>query len=45
MQWFKHDTDPRTCAKNRNMGILDYIEIEGFIETLEAIAIDVFKED
>jgi len=45
MQWFKHDTDAATDAKIRNMGILDYIEIEGFIETLEAIAIDVFKED
>lgn len=42
---YRTNTDPRTCAKNRNMGILDYIEIEGFIETLEAIAIDVFKED
>lgn len=42
---YRTNTDPRTCAKNRNMGILEYIELEGFIETLEAIAIDVFKED
>lgn len=42
---YRTNTDPRKCARNRNMGILEYIELEGFIETLEAIAIDVFKED
>lgn len=37
---YRTNSNPRTSARNRNMAIIDYIEAEGMIETLEAIAID-----
>lgn len=43
--YYRTKTNAKVCAKNRGMGTLDYIESEGMIEILEAIAIDFFKED
>lgn len=37
---YRTNSNPRQCAKNRGMAIVDYIESEGQIETLEAVAID-----
>ena len=37
---YRTNTDPRKAAKNRGMPIIDYIDTEGMIETLEVIAID-----
>jgi len=37
---YRTNTDPRRAAKNRGMAIIDYIETEGMIETLEAVAIE-----
>lgn len=39
---YRTNTNPKKCAENRGMGILDYIETEGQIEILEAVAMDVF---
>jgi hypothetical protein len=37
---YRTNTDPRRSAKNRGMAIIDYIETEGMIDTLEAVAIE-----
>jgi hypothetical protein len=37
---YRTNTDPRRSAKNRGMAIIDYIEAEGMIDTLEAVAIE-----
>lgn len=39
---YRTNTNPKAAARNRAMTTLDYIEAEGMIETLEAIALDVF---
>lgn len=39
---YRTNTNPKKCAENRGMGILDYIETEGQIETLEAVAMDIY---
>lgn len=38
---YRTNSNPRLSAKNRNMAIIDYIEAEGMIETLEAIAVEI----
>ena len=40
---YRTHSNPSAAAKNRGMAIIDYIEAEGQIETLEAIAMEVFK--
>lgn len=40
---YRTNSDPKKCAKNRGMSVIDYIEAEGMIETLEAIAIEWAK--
>lgn len=40
---YRTHSNPSASAKNRGMAIIDYIEAEGQIETLEAIAMEVFK--
>jgi hypothetical protein len=40
---YRTNTNPTVSAKNRGMTILDYIDAEGMIETLEAVAIEVLK--
>lgn len=40
---YRYKIDARTCAKNRRMAIIDYIESEGMIEDLESVAIEVLK--
>jgi hypothetical protein len=37
---YRTKTNPTLSAKNRSMGILDYIEAEGMIETLQSVAIE-----
>lgn len=39
---YRTHSNPKVSAKNRGMTILDYIEAEGQIETLEAVAFDIF---
>lgn len=39
---YRTNTNPSQCAKNREMAILDYIEAEGMIDLLEAVAVDVY---
>jgi hypothetical protein len=39
---YRTNTNPTQCAKNREMAILDYIEAEGMIDLLEAVALDVY---
>jgi len=43
---FKYRThvDAVQCAKNRGSSTIEYIETEGMIETLEAIAMEVFTK-
>lgn len=40
---YRTNTNPTISAKNRGMSILDYIEAEGMIETLESVAMEVMK--
>lgn len=40
---YRTRTNPSLSAKNRGMTIIDYIEAEGQIDTLEAVAMEVFK--
>ena len=40
---YRTHSAPTIAAKNRGMAIIDYIEAEGQIDTLEAVAIDVLK--
>lgn len=40
---YRTNTSPALCAKNRGMPTMDYIEAEGMIETLEAVALDYLK--
>ena len=40
---YRTHSNPSIAAKNRGMAIIDYIESEGQIETLEAVAMEVFK--
>ena len=40
---YRTHANPSISAKNRGMAIIDYIEAEGQIETLEAIAMEVFR--
>ena len=37
---YRTNSNPTISARNRGMGIIDYIEAEGMIGTLESIAID-----
>lgn len=39
---YRTNTSPTVCAKNRGMAILDYIEAEGMLDLLEAVAIDIY---
>lgn len=39
---YRTNTNPSICAKNRGMTILDYIEAEGQIDVLEAVAIEIY---
>ena len=39
---YRTNSNPRECAKNRDMPIIEYIESEGQIEILEAIAMEIF---
>lgn len=39
---YRTNTNPRTCAANRSMSIIDYIETEGQIDILESVALDLF---
>lgn len=39
---YRTNTNPRACASTRSMSIIDYIEIEGMLDTLEAVAADLF---
>lgn len=41
---YRTNTNPKKCAENRGMGILDYIETEGQIEILESVAMDIYGE-
>lgn len=40
---YRTNSNPSISAKNRGMTIIDYIESEGMIETLESIAMDCLK--
>lgn len=40
---YRTNSNPSLSAKNRGMAIIDYIEAEGQIDTLEAVAMEVFK--
>lgn len=40
---YRTNTAPKVAAKKRDMGVLDYLESEGLIETLEAVALDWAK--
>lgn len=40
---YRTNSNPSVAARNRGMAIIDYIEAEGLIDTLEAIAIDWAK--
>lgn len=40
---YRTNSNPSVAARNRGMAIIDYIEAEGLIGTLEAIAIDWAK--
>lgn len=40
---YRTHSNPSISAKNRGMAIIDYIEAEGQIETLEAVAMEVFR--
>lgn len=42
---YRTNTNPGISAKNRGMNIIDYIDSEGQLETLEAVAVDVFSEE
>jgi len=37
---YRTNSNPKVSAKNRGMSVIDYIEAEGMIDTLEAIAMD-----
>lgn len=39
---YRTNSNPSVSAKNRGMPVLDYLDAEGMIETLEAVAIEVF---
>lgn len=39
---YRTNSSPTICAKNRGMAILDYIEAEGMIDLLEAVALDIY---
>lgn len=39
---YRTNTNPSVSAKNRGMTIIDYIETEGQIETLESVAVEIF---
>lgn len=38
---YRTNSNPKLCAKNRGMSIIDYIETEGQIEILESIAMEM----
>lgn len=40
---YRTNSAPKVAAKNRGMGVLDYLESEGLIETLEAVALEWAK--
>jgi hypothetical protein len=40
---YRTNSAPKVAAKNRDMGVLDYLESEGLIETLEAVALEWAK--
>jgi len=40
---YRTNSAPKVAAKNRGMGVLDYLESEGLIETLEAVAMEWAK--
>lgn len=40
---YRTNSAPKVAAKNRGMGVLDYLESEGLIETLEAVALEWSK--
>lgn len=39
---YRTNSNPSVAAKNRGMTIIDYIESEGQIETLESVAVEIF---
>lgn len=40
---YRTNSAPTVAAKNRGMGVLDYLEAEGLIDTLEAVALEWAK--
>ena len=41
---YHYNVNVKVCASNRNMPIIDYIETEGMIDQLHAVAIKIFGE-
>lgn len=41
---YHYNVNVKTCASNRSMTIIDYIETEGMIDQLHAVAIKIFGE-
>lgn len=41
---YHYNVNVKTCASNRSMPIIDYIETEGMIDQLHAVAIKIFGE-
>lgn len=41
---YRHKVNVNTCAKNRGVAIIDYIETEGMIDQLHAVAIKILGE-
>ena len=39
---YRTNSNPSISARNRGMKIIDYIDTEGQIETLESIALELF---
>ncbi|MDO5576539.1 MAG: BRO family protein [Fibrobacter sp.] len=40
---YRTNSNPKVSAKNRNMTILDYIDVEGQLEVLESVAVECLK--
>lgn len=41
---YRTNTNPKLCAKNRGMTVIDYIETEGQLDILESVALEIFKK-
>lgn len=42
---YRTNTNPTLSAKNRGMTIIDYIESEGQIDTLESVAVEIYSTE